>query len=212
MLKKILLILIIFFGMSAFAAENYLNSVVLSKIDGQTSIILRSDEKIKITKDIESLDKIVLSVKGISQAANINTLYKDVPEVNSLIIQNDGNNGLKIFIEAPNISRANIISETPDAAPVTVNDAIAEGKVLFSVLSIVLLLFIMKSARNNSGKEVKKDINDIIKEREKALYKSFQKEVASSMPSINYKLKSYRKHVLKGETIRSYENRTTVKV
>ena len=57
----------------------------------------------------------------------------------------------------------------------------------------------------------KPDINEIIKEREKALYQNFKKEVAT-MPSMNYRLKGYSKHVLKGETIRSYESRMTTRV
>lgn len=69
----------------------------------------------------------------------------------------------------------------------------------------------MYSARNLTVEKPQKDINEIIKEREKNLYRKFQKEV-SSLPSMNYKLKSYRKHVLKGETIRSYENRTATRI
>ena len=53
-------------------------------------------------------------------------------------------------------------------------------------------------------------MNDsIAKERvslSKKLYKDFQKEI-STLPTLNYKLKSYSKHVLKGETIRSYASR-----
>ena len=69
----------------------------------------------------------------------------------------------------------------------------------------------MYSAKNITEKPVQQDINEIIKEREKALYRNFQKEVAT-LPSINYKLKGYRKHVLKGETIRSYESKMSTKV
>ena len=64
----------------------------------------------------------------------------------------------------------------------------------------------MRSAKNINTKPAEPNIAELIKEREKALYKNFQKEVAT-IPSINYKLKGYRKHVLKGETIRSYESR-----
>ena len=69
----------------------------------------------------------------------------------------------------------------------------------------------MNSAKKMAKEPEKQDITEIIKEREKALYKNFQKEVAT-IPSINYKLKGYRKHVLKGETIRAYENRTKTSV
>lgn len=206
MLKKILLTLIIFTGLSAFGADNYLNSVVVSKNDGETSIVLRSDEIAKVKKEIDGSDKIILTLKGISQSPSLNTLYKNTSEVNGLIIQNEGNNELKIYIEAPGISKADIVFETPDSAPISVNDSMGEEKFVWSLISIALLIGVMIYAKNMPEKTVQKDINEIIKEREKALYRNFQKEI-SSLPSMNYKLKSYRKHVLKGETIRSYESR-----
>lgn len=211
MLKNLLITLIILTGMSAYAADNYLNSVIISKNDNQTSVVLRSDEVAKVKKVTEGNDKVILTLKGISQSPAINTLYKNTSEVNGLIVQNDGNNDLKVYIDAPNIAKANVVFETPNSAPITVNDAVNEERIIWTLISMAFLLLIMFSVKNLSEKPVKQDINEIIKEREKALYRNFQKEV-STLPSINYKLKGYRKHVLKGETIRSYENRTTTKI
>ncbi|CCY62681.1 unknown [Clostridium sp. CAG:967] len=208
MLKKILLTLIIFTGLAAYAGENFLNTVVLENNDGAYSIVLRSDEVAKVKKDVEAPDKIVLTLKGISQSPDVNTLYKNTPEVSGLVIQNSGNNEVKIFINAPDISKANIIFETPNSAPILVGEAFEEEKIVWSVISIALLLLVMRSARSISAEPEQKDINKVIKEREIALYRNFQKEVAS-MPSMNYKLKSYKKHVLKGETIRNYESKLT---
>lgn len=207
MLKKILLTLILLTGISAFAVDNTLNSVVISKEGEETSIVLRSDEVTKVKKDIESNNRIVLTLKGIAQSRDLNTVYKNTSDVNGLVIQSDNNNELKIYIDAPDISKANIVFETPNSAPITVTDGVSEERVIWSVVSIIILLAIMRYAKNVTfAEKPKKDINEIIKEREKALYRSFQKEVAT-LPSMNYKLKSYRKHVLKGETIRSYESR-----
>lgn len=211
MLKKILLTLILFSGLCAFASDNYLNSVVISKNDGKTSVVLRTDEITRVKKEIEASDKIVITLKGITQSPNINTLYKNISDVNGLIIQNENNGELKIYVEAPEISKADVVFETPNSAPITVINKINEEKALWSVVSIVLLLLIMNSARRIAKEPEKQDITEIIKEREKALYRNFQKEVAS-IPSINYSLKGYRKHVLKGETIRAYENRTSAKI
>lgn len=210
MFKKFLLTLILFSGISVFASENYLNSVVVSQNDGKTSIILRSDEIAKVKKEVETADKIVVTLKGITQSPNINTLYKNIQDVNGLVIQSEGNNELKIYVEAPNISKADIVFETPNSAPIAVVNSIHEEKAIWSVISLVILLFIMHSAKNVKPAP-EPDVAELIKEREKALYRNFQREVAT-VPSINYKLKGYRKHVLKGETIRSYENRTTAKV
>lgn len=211
MLKKFLLTLILILaGTSVFAADNFLNSIVIDNVDGETSIVLRSDEIAKIKREIETPNKIVLNLKGIKQSPDINTMYKNTTRVKGLAIQSEKNNELKIYIEAPEIAKANVVFETPNSAPITVSSAVSEGKVLWCVISIILLLMVMRSAKNAKPK-AKPDINEIIKEREKALYRNFQKEV-STMPSMNYRLKGYSKHVLKGETIRSYESRMTSRV
>lgn len=205
MLKRLFTILFLFAGLSVSASDNFLNSIVISKTDGNTSVILRSDEVAKIKREVESNDEIVLTLKNMKQSSGLDTLYKNISDVNGMIIQNSGSD-LKIFIDAPNISKANIVFETPDSAPIVASDNKNESKFVWSIISIALLLLVMRSAKNINIDKPQKDINEIIKEREKELYKNFQKEVAT-LPSINYKLKGYRKHVLKGETIRSYENR-----
>lgn len=211
MFRKILLTLILFSGLSAFASENYLNSVVVSKNDDRTSIILRTDEITRVKKEIENQNRITVTLKGITQSPTINTLYKNISDVNSLIIQSEINNELKIYVEAPDIAKADVVFETPNSAPITAINNVNEEKIVWSIISVALLLAIMCSAKNITKEPVQRDISEIIKEREKALYRNFQKEVAT-IPSINYKLKGYRKHVLKGETIRAYENRTFAKV
>ena len=213
MLKKILLTLIIILsGVSAFAGENFLNSLVIDNNDGVTSIILRSDDVAKLKREIESPDKIIINLKGIKQSPDITTLYKNTTKVNGLAIQSEKNNELKIYIEAPAIAKANVVFETPNSAPITVSSVVGEGRIAWSIISIALLLLIMRSAKNATPKKIiKPSINEIIKEREKAMYRNFQKEV-KTLPSINYRLNSYSKHVLKGETIRSYENRMSTRV
>ena len=199
MLKKIILTILILLGMEVYASDNYLNSVVISNDDGKASIILRTDEITRINKEVESADKIIITLKGITQSPSINTFYKDTSAVSGLIIQNDGNNDIKIYVEAPEISKADIVFETPDSAPLKANTGADKSKLFWGAAVMLLLLIVMR----RSTKIDEPDVNEIIKEREKALYQNFQKEVAS-LPSINYKLKSYRKHVLKGETIRNY--------
>ena len=205
MLKRLFTVLFLFAGLSVSASDNFLNSIVISKADGNTSVILHSDEVAKIKREVESNDEIVLTLKNMKQSNGLDTLYKNISDVNGMIIQNSGSD-LKIFIDAPDISKASIVFETPDSAPIVASDNKSESKAVWSIISIALLLLVMRSAKNINIDKPQKDINEIIKEREKELYKNFQKEVAT-LPSINYKLKGYRKHVLKGETIRSYENR-----
>lgn len=206
MFKKILLTLILLTGVCAYASDNYLNSVIVSKTEDNTSIILRADEITKVKKEVVNPDRIIVTLKGITQAPSVDTLYKNISDVNGLVIQNEGNNEVKIYVDAPEISKADVVFETPDSAPITVINNVGEEKIVWSIISIAILLLIMRSAKNINTKPAEPNIAELIKEREKALYKNFQKEVAT-IPSINYKLKGYRKHVLKGETIRSYESR-----
>ena len=205
MLKNLFTLLFLLVGLSVSASDNFLNSVVISRTDNLTSVILRTDEIVKIKKEIETPNNIILTLKNTKQSADISTLYKNISEVDSLIIQNRGND-LKLFIDASDISKANIVFETPGSAPIIVSDNKNKSKFLWSIISVALLLIAMYSAKNVNIDKPKKDINEIVKEREKEMYRNFQREIAS-LPSINYKLKGYRKHVLKGETIRSYENR-----
>ena len=205
MLKKFILTLIIFIGMSAYGADNYLNSIVFEQNDGGLEIVLRSDKITKLKREVEGTNRVILTLKNIKQASDINTLYKNVNDVNGLAVQSK-NNDLKIFIDAPDISKANIVFETPNSAPITVRDKTSDSKTIWSFISLGLLLTVMYSARSVNLEPKQKDINEIIKEREMALYRNFQNEIAT-LPSMNYKLKSYRKHVLKGETLRSYESR-----
>lgn len=206
MLKNLLLFLVLIFGINVFAADNFLNSVVIEENDGNSSIVLRADSVSKIKKKSDGTDRLVLTLKDVKAAGDVNTIYKNIFGVDGLIIQSDGND-LQIYIEAKDISKANIVFETPNSAPITVSNDASDGKFLLCLISALLVFLTVASAKNITNAEPQqKDITEIIKEREKALYKNFQKEVAS-LPSMNYKLKSYRKHVLKGETIRSYESR-----
>lgn len=206
MLRGILVTFIIFIGLASNAAGNFLNSVVVQNNDGDMAIVLRADEVAKVKRDIESADKVVLTLKGITQSPDINTLYKNTSNIKGLAIQKEGNE-VKIYIEAPNIYKANVVFETPNSAPITVSNNVSGGRVLWSLISIAILLYIMFRAKKTTVPK-QKDINEIIKEREMALYRSFQKEIAT-LPSMNYKLKGYRKHVLKGDTIRNYEKNLT---
>ena len=206
MLKRILLTFLLISGLAANAAVNTLNAVIISKVDGVTSVVLRTDEVAKVKKEVQSSSKIVLTLKDVTQSESINALYKNVSDIDGLIIHNERNGDIKIYVEAPEISKANVIFETPNSAPITVINSSNKEMVVWGIILIALLAIVIRSARNLTNEPVQVDINEIIKEREKALYKSFQREVAT-LPSMNYKLKGYRKHVLKGETIRSYESR-----
>lgn len=207
MIRKVIIAIFIFICLPCFASDNFINSVILSETDGNISVTLRTDKIAKVKKNVISQSRMVLTLKGVKQTPDITTLYKNISDAESIVIQNLGND-TQILIEAPNITKSDVIIETPDSSPIKVLDSNNDGKLLWSFISLLIFVFIGFRSKLTTKKSVQKDINEIIKEREKELYRNFQKEVAT-IPSMNYKLKGYSKHVLKGETLRSYESRMT---
>jgi|GEM_PF-755985 len=214
MQKKLITSFIIIFtftALSAFAATNYLNSVVLEKKDNNYNIILRSDNQAKVRKIVQSSDRIILSLKGIDAANTLSTLYKDTSDVNSLVVENTGNNELRIYIQAPEISKANIVFETPASAPMAVDANSTFKNVIWSFLILAFIVIIAKSTRMLNKYEKNTDINRSIKDREVEMYKNFKREMAvmqNMKPNINYKIRksAYTSNsIRKAETIRNYQ-------
>ena len=213
MLKKILLIftLIITFTINtSYASTNFLNSVVLEKGEDGYNIILRSDDTAKVKKSFQSTDKIVLTLSGITTSNDFNTMYKNTSDVNNIVVENSDTGAIKIYIQAPGISKANIVFDTPNSAPIPVGDSFASEKTAWCVVSIALLLMVMRSAKNIKTGNALYDLHQqVVREREMEMYQNFKAEL-KSMPSMNYKLKnrSYITNSVRNnnETIRTIKN------
>ena len=211
MLKKLLLILTIMTTITmnfAFANSNFLNSVVLEKGDDGYNIILRSDNKAKVKKSFKSDDKITLTLNGITTSNDFNTMYKNTSEVNNIVVENTDANTVKIYIQAPDISKANIVFDTPNSAPIVVSDNFAAQKTIWTIISLGLLLIIMRSAKNIKTGNMLYDLHQqVIREREMEMYENFKQELKnkhkiydnSNLPLRNRELKKY-------ETLRTKNN------
>ena len=211
MLKKLLLILTIMTTITmnfAFANSNFLNSVVLEKGDDGYNIILRSDNKAKVKKSFKSDDKITLTLNGITTSNDFNTMYKNTSEVNNIVVENTDANTVKIYIQAPDISKANIVFDTPNSAPIVVSDNFAAQKTIWTIISLGLLLIIMRSAKNIKTGNMLYDLHQqVIREREMEMYENFKQELKhkpkiydnSNLPLRNRELKKY-------ETLRTKTN------
>ena len=165
MLKKILLILTLFTGLASFAQDNFLNYIIIDKNNNDTAIILRTDEIAGIRRKIESSDKVILTLKNVVKSPDLNTLYKNNASVSGIAVQDDRTNGLNIYIQAPDIAKANIIFETPDSSPVSVKTEANNQKSIWTMASILIFLLAVYSARKSSEKNAVKDINVINKKK-----------------------------------------------
>ena len=207
MIRGVITALILLVGSAGLCAENYLNTVVLSDNYGVPSVVLRTDNITKVKKSFDSGNRLVLTLKNTKQSNDINAVYSNISNTDGIIFENN-NSDLNVYLDIENARNADIFLETPNSSPVKISDSNDNKKFIWSLFTVFMFICIGLKIKYTNNTEKLPDINEQIKEREKELYKKFQKEVAT-LPTMNYKLKSYSKHVLKGETLRSYENRMT---
>ncbi|MFI3301070.1 MAG: hypothetical protein R3Y28_06580 [Candidatus Gastranaerophilales bacterium] len=215
MFKKILfilLVMIINYNVASANDLNFLNSVVLGQGENGYQIVLRADSLSKVKKTIEANDKIVLTLSNITTSNDTNTVYKDISDINGVIVENVGNNSAKIHIHAPKISKAKIFFEVPNSAPILVNDNSFSTKILWTIFSLLILALVTRSARKNKTDDILYNYEQkVIIDREMTMYNNLRQEIkfARKMPVMNYnpRERAYMSNSLnKGRTIREYKN------
>lgn len=208
-MKKILLTLltILFTAFSsAFAADNFLNTVILEGTGNGYNIILRSDAVAAVKKTVEADNKVTLDIKGLTSSGDISTLYRNTSAANGVIVENVGSNSIRIHVQGEHISNAAIIFDTPASAPVIVTEKVSKNTIGWSILAGILLCFIFAKS-----KEIKVDpkikareaMQKSMREREIAMYKNYRRELLT-VPSIDYKIKNPRlkQAIRRADTIR----------
>ena len=175
--------------MSANASENLLHTIVLEGTDDGYNIVLKSDETPIITRSIKSNNNLVLDVKGITTSNSVNAIYRSTSDINGLIVENVSNDELKIYIQAKDIAKSTIMSQSGDNEPVIVSERFPLEKLIWTLAVFGILAVVIKSAKALTDYENSIVIKKDIKDREIELYRNFQRELAS-MPSINCKIKN----------------------
>ena len=207
-MKKILLTIVtmLFMVTSALAAnDNFLNAVVLEGTDSGYNI-LRSDAVASVKRVVENSNKIVLDIKGLTSSDDISTVYKNTSSANGVIVENIGNNSIRVQVQGKNISSANVIFDTPASAPIVVTDKVSKRTVGWSATALVLLCFIFAKSRDikvDTRAKVREAVQKNMRDREIAMYKNYRREMLT-IPSIDYKIKNPRlkKVIRRADTIR----------
>ena len=180
MLKKFFISLFLIFATAIYAqaSNNFLNSIILEKnLDGM-KIVLRSDNITKVKKSVQSPDNIIITLNGITASSGFNAIYKNISDESNVVIENSDASSVKLYIHSPDISKADIIFETPDATPVKVGDSFASEKMLWTAISLLILLMIMKTGRNIKTGDMFYDLQQkVIREREMEMYENFRREI-----------------------------------
>ena len=209
-MKKILLTIIAICALTCsavFAGDNFLNAVVLEGTEnGGYNILLRSDAIASVRRTVESDNKIILDIKGLTASESMSTVYKNSPETNGVLVENIGNNEVKIHVHGEGISKANIIFDSPATAPVVVADKISKNTVLWSIFAGLVLCILLSKSRNiavDSNAKIRAGVQKNIRDREIAMYKNYRRELLT-IPNIDHKVKNprVRRAIRQADTIR----------
>ncbi len=198
---------------AAFAADNFLNTVILEGTGSENyNIILRSDAIASVKRIVENPNKITLEIRGLTASENLSTAYKNTPAANGIIVENSGNNFVKVHVRGKNIAEANVIFDSPAAAPVVVPDGISKNTVCWSILAGLVLCIILAKSRNirvDSKAKIKAAVQKNMRNREIEMYKNYRRELLT-IPSIDYKVKNPRvkQAIRRADTIRHLQRVT----
>ena len=120
LMKKALL----FFGIlflvmqSAIAEENVLQSIEIVPVKDSYNIVLVADKSVDVKKTVQAPNKITLDMKGIRASKNLSTIYNNVSNVDTVMVEPSGN-GISLFFQAENAQAASISFDSlaPVVAP-----------------------------------------------------------------------------------------------
>lgn len=107
-MKKALLILGMFLSMLMVCAEdNTLQTIEIVPVKDTYNIVLTSDKAVDVKKTVKAPNKIILDLKGIRASKTLNTVYNNVNNVDTVMVEPKGN-GISIYFQAENAENASI--------------------------------------------------------------------------------------------------------
>ena len=125
-MKKVLLLFsILFLGLNANAVENVLQTIQIEPVKDTYNIVLTADNSVDVRKNVEASNRISLNLKDIRASKTLNTIYDNVPDVDSVIVEPKGEDGITIFFQAENAEKATI---TFDKVTAPVSSALASKR------------------------------------------------------------------------------------
>ncbi len=116
-MKRVLLLLTMVVSMlSVMADENVLQSIEIEPVKDTYNIVLVSDKAVDVKKLVQASNKITLNMKDIRASKTLNTVYNNVENVDTVMVEPQGN-GISIFFQAENASAATVTFDalTPTA-------------------------------------------------------------------------------------------------
>ena len=118
-MKKALLFLGLILSMLTVCAEdNVLQTIEIVPVKDTYNIVLVADKSVDVKKTVQAPNKITLNMKGIRASKTLNTVYNNVSNVDTVMVENVGNNAISVFFQAENAQDASITFDSmlPPAA------------------------------------------------------------------------------------------------
>lgn len=102
---------VIAFSLSAnnvFASDNVLQAVQINGVNDSYNIILKSDDVAEVRKTVQAPNKMILVLKGIRASKTINTIYNNTASIDSVVVEPQGEDSVKILIQGANVGVAKV--------------------------------------------------------------------------------------------------------
>ena len=107
-MKRTLLFLGMFLSMLSVCAEdNVLQSIEIVPVKDTYNIVLVSDKAVDVKKTVKAPNQITLNMKDIRASKTLNTVYNNVSNVDTVMVEPQGN-GISIFFQAENAASASV--------------------------------------------------------------------------------------------------------
>ena len=129
MRKALLFIGLILSMLTVCAEENVLQTIEIVPVKDTYNIVLVADKSVDVKKTVQAPNKITLNMKGIRASQTLNTVYNNVSNVDTVMVENVGNNGISIFFQAENAQGASISFDSMAPATYTKNSSEEKQKV-----------------------------------------------------------------------------------
>ncbi len=107
-MKRTLLFLGMFLSMLSVCAEdNVLQSIEIIPVKDTYNIVLTADKAVDVKKTVKAPNQVTLDLKDIRASKTLNTVYNNVSNVDTVMVEPQGN-GLSIFFQAENASGTSV--------------------------------------------------------------------------------------------------------
>ena len=120
MRKALLFVGLILSMLTVCAEENVLQTIEIVPVKDTYNIVLVADKSVDVKKTVQAPNKITLNMKGIRASKTLNTVYNNVSNVDTVMVENVGN-GISVYFQAENAQDASISFDAMMPAAVAKN-------------------------------------------------------------------------------------------